>query len=153
MRFAAPTASVKCMNVRRAETDDVADIATLMSQLGYPASSKLLAEKLLQFSQACSDEVFVAVLGGKVVGAISCHITSLFHQVGSSGRITSLVIDDGCRGSGIGRRLVGEAEKFFLSSGCVKSEVTSGEHRLDAHHFYKSCGNQEDERRFIKQYT
>jgi hypothetical protein len=45
------------------------------------------------------------------------------------------------------------AEEFFQMAGCIRSEVTSGEHRSDAHAFFKSFGYLEDERRFIKAYS
>lgn len=141
------------MNVRLADPRDAQEVATLMTQLGYEITSSMIEKKFTEFSNAPIDEVFVAEMEGRIVGVISCHITSLFHQEGSSGRITSLVIDLRHQGSGVGRSLVREAESFFLSSGCVKSEVTSSEHRPEAHAFYESCGYKQDEHRFIKLYS
>ena len=124
-----------------------------MSYLGYSVSLGLIERKLKGFHETPHDEVFVADLKGKVVGCISCHITSLFHQEGASGRITSLVINPEFRSKGIGGNLVKKAEEYFKSMGCIKSEVTSGDHRKEAHKFYIECGYQEDERRFIKNYS
>ncbi len=140
------------MEIRIAEISDAPEISSLMAQLGYSASSSLIEQKLKQFTDSGIDEVFVAVQNEQLIGAISCHITSLFHQAGRAGRITSLIIDENSRGSGVGRLLVEEAEKFFRKTGCIKAEVTSGDHRLKAHAFYESCGYIEDERRFLKQY-
>ncbi|RVU86000.1 GNAT family N-acetyltransferase [Leucothrix sargassi] len=141
------------MNIRKAERKDALSISQLMDQLGYGASTELIESKLHEFSKNSHDEVFVAQKNDVVVGCISCHITSLFHQKGSSGRITSLVIDQNFRGGGIGKLLVQEAENFFHAKGCIKSEVTSGDHRTEAHSFYESCGYKKDERRFIKIYS
>ncbi len=141
------------MIVRSATIEDAADIAGLMSQLGYTADISLIEDKLREFSGSGTDIVFVAELENEVAGCISCHITSLFHQKGNSGRITSLVIDRGKRRMGIGRALVAEAEEFFRAKGCIKSEVTSGSHRLETHKFYESLGFQKDEPRFIKKYS
>ena len=141
------------MNVRRAEFRDTKEISDLMTQLGYDATSSLLDRKLTEFSKSPIDSVFVAEISGTIVGCISCHITSLFHQEGSAGRITSLVIATEKRGMGVGKLLVSEAEAFFHLHGCVKSEVTSGNHRPEAHAFYKSCGYKQDERRFLKLYS
>jgi N-acetylglutamate synthase-like GNAT family acetyltransferase len=141
------------MNVRRAEFRDTKEISDLMTQLGYDATSSLLDKKLTEFSTSPIDAVFVAEVHGTITGCISCHITSLFHQEGSAGRITSLVIDQEKRGMGVGKLLVSEAEAFFHLHGCVKSEVTSGDHRPEAHVFYKSCGYKQDERRFLKLYS
>lgn len=142
------------MNIRTAISDDASYISLLMEQLGYNASSSsLIEEKLLKFSKTEIDEVFEAEIGGVIVGLISCHITSLFHQRGSSGRITSLTIDQKHRGSRVGKSLVSQAERFFQSHNCVKFEITCRDHRPEAHAFYKSCGYLEDERRFIKLYS
>jgi ribosomal protein S18 acetylase RimI-like enzyme len=76
----------------------------------------------------------------------------MFHQKGNSGRITSLVINQNQRGLGIGKQLVAQAEAFFKSCDCIKSEVTSSDYRKAAHAFYESCGYERDVRRFIKKY-
>ncbi|MEP5765851.1 MAG: GNAT family N-acetyltransferase [Halieaceae bacterium] len=127
-------------------------ISLLMAQLGYGADPELVRLKLEDFATDTLDEVFVAVSGDEIRGVVSCYITSLFHQSGSLGRITSFVVDENYRGSGVGRSLVDAAESFFRQAGCVRSEVTSGDHRPDAHAFYESCGYEEDERRFVKTY-
>lgn len=41
---------------------------------------------------------------------------------------------------------------LIKSKDFIKSEVTSGDHRKEAHAFYESCGYARDERRFIKIY-
>ncbi len=140
------------MKVRVATKSDVGNICRLMDQLGYSVDSCTISEKLRLIENADIDSVFVAETGGEVVGLISCHITTLFHQKGSSGRITSLIIDENQRGRGIGNLLCLRAERFFQSFDCVKSEVTSGNRRSDAHEFYRSMGYQIDGLRFIKMY-
>ena len=59
-------------------------------------------------------------------------------------------MSESARGEGIGKVLVEKAESYFNEKNCLRFEVTSGDHRLEAHRFYKSLGYQEDERRFIK---
>lgn len=140
----------KLINIRSVATTDAESISHLMNQLGYATSSSLITEKIANFSNSLIDQVFVAETEGKVIGVISCHITSLFHQAGASGRITSLVVDKDFRNMKIARSLLEKAEDFFIRQGCIKVEVTSGDHRKEAHEFYRSCGYEEDERRFIK---
>ena len=138
------------INTRFAAIADAESISYLMNQLGYVTSPALVTEKISAFSNSLIDQVLVAEVEGKVVGVISCHITSLFHQAGASGRITSLVVDKDFRSMEIARSLLAKAEDFFIRQGCIKFEVTSGDHRKEAHGFYKSCGYEDDERRFIK---
>jgi GNAT superfamily N-acetyltransferase len=54
------------------------------------------------------------------------------------------------KGCGIGKHLVTEAEEFAWENGCARIEITSGEHRADAHAFYEAIGYRQDSRRFIK---
>lgn len=140
------------MNVRTANENDAEAISLLMDQLGYQASAKLIADKIKQFRNSTNDAVYVTE-NDKVVGAVSCHIISLFHQKGACGRSTGLVVDESQRNLGIGKALVEAAEKYFKLHECIRFEVTSGNHRTKAHKFYLSCGYKEDERRFIKDNT
>src|SRR6267378_911193 len=54
------------------------------------------------------------------------------------------------RANGIGRRLVGVAEHFARDIHCERLEVTSGEHRHDAHRFYTGLGFSLRSARFVK---
>ncbi|MBW2181853.1 MAG: GNAT family N-acetyltransferase [Deltaproteobacteria bacterium] len=120
--------------------------------MGYKIKEEAIKRKLQQIFISRIDQVYVAEVSGKVVGLISCHITKLFHQEGDAGRVTSLIINSNFRGKGIGKALVEMADKFFIQKGCIKSEVTSGDHRPETHEFYLSLGYIEDERRFLKIY-
>lgn len=140
------------MLVRQAEVSDAERISTLMHQLGYQASPELIKRKLLVLENSANDLVLVADDDGSVVGIVSLHAQEMFHQEGRLGRITSLVIDEHCRGEGVGALLVSEADQFFKRVGCVRAEVTSGDHRPQAHVFYQQQGYQQDERRFLKRF-
>jgi len=139
--------------IRPAKIDDAERIAELLLQLGYEASSKRVHEKLLKFSENPSDQVLVATNGGdEVVGLISLHTLEMFHSEGRLGRITSLVVDFKHRGNGIGSLLVQEADKYLIERGCVRTEVTSGDHRFEAHAFYQTQAFVPGEKRFVKHY-
>ena len=139
-------------HVRSANADDAHAIAALMLQLGYEISCELVSRKVSRFSCSSDDAVFVAELDGLIVGVMSLHTLEMFHCDGRLGRITSLVIDGKHRGSGVGKLLVCAADEYFVRNGCVGAEVTSGDHRGQAHGFYESQGYAFDERRFIKRY-
>lgn len=139
-------------NIRSAEISDAAKIAALLKQLGYVATATLVQNKIAMLASSPNDLVLVAEKDGCVAGIISLHTTELFHTDGRIGRITSLVIDSDQRGSGIGRLLVDAADQYFVSNGCVRAEVTSGDHRPEAHAFYETQGYLPDERRFMKRY-
>lgn len=138
--------------IRQAVVADALRIVELMQQLGYDITIELMQTKLALLSDSPHDAVFVAEAGGSVTGVISLHVTELFHTAGRLGRITSLVIDSNHRGNGFGAALVAKADEYFSSKGCVRAEVTSGDHRPAAHAFYEAQGYRADERRFVKQY-
>lgn len=139
--------------IREATAQDAPYIVGLMEQLGYGATIDLIQAKLALLQESAQDIVLVATVNGIVSGVISLHITELFHAAGRIGRITSLVVDSGHREGGVGAALVSKADDYFLSKGCVRAEVTSGDHRPIAHAFYQAQGYVSDERRFIKRYN
>ncbi len=140
------------MKTRNALNSDAGQIAVLMGQLGYSATEELILEKIGILATSPMDTIIVVEDEESLLGVISLHVFELFHQVGRIGRITSLVICDSARGKGIGSLLVSEADSFFRRLGCVKAEVTSGDHRALAHQFYQNQGYAMDERRFLKRF-
>ncbi|PTB19119.1 N-acetyltransferase [Trinickia symbiotica] len=137
--------------IRESNPSDHIAIAMLLHQLGYDATLALILEKLQTLILSPTDKILVATLNGKVVGSISLHALPLFHAAGYLGRITSMVVDEHHRGCGVGSALIAAAERWFTTVGCVKLEVTSGDHRADAHRFYESHGFLRDGQRFSKQ--
>ncbi|WP_448955653.1 GNAT family N-acetyltransferase [Labrys neptuniae] len=137
------------MLIREATSADAPAIAGLMDELGYHAGPALIIEKLDTLARSGSDAVFLACDAEHVFGCLSAHIMELFHAPGRAGRITALVVDAKARGRGAGRALIERACGYFRERGCLFIEVTSGDHRPDAHAFYRAVGFAEDKRRFV----
>src|SRR4051812_4882410 len=121
--------------IRRARSDDAPALAVLLAALGYPAEVALIERRIAACVASRETVVFVAESGNRIVGALSFHCIPLFHAEGSLGRITSLVVGPDDRRRGIGRLLVGAGEEFARAHGCARVEVTSGDHRPEAHAF------------------
>jgi GNAT superfamily N-acetyltransferase len=136
--------------IRPAVAGDSAQLATLVGELGYPANEDFIQEKLTQLSSIPGTKIWVAEQDGEVIGLLSFSILPLLHVSGGLGRISALVVGSHSKGRGIGKRLVAEAEHFAWNNACARIEVTSGEHRADAHAFYQAMGYKRDSRRFIK---
>ena len=64
--------------------------------------------------------------------------------------LTSLVVLSSRRRQGIGQSLIAAAEEFCWSAGCHRIELTSGDHRPDAHRFYEELGYSSESRIFRK---
>lgn len=136
--------------IRSAASDDSKELAALVEQLGYPADERFIRDQLARLTSQPGTTVFVADEDGAVIGLLCFSIIPLLHVGGGLGRISALVVGSQFNGQGIGRRLVAEAEEFAWNSGCARIEITSGEHRGDAHAFYEAIGYTQDSRRFIK---
>jgi GNAT superfamily N-acetyltransferase len=65
-------------------------------------------------------------------------------------KIDGLVVDELCRGRGIGRALVAEMEAEARVRGCSLLYLTSATRRQDAHEFYRRVGLEETGKRFAK---
>jgi len=138
------------ISIRAADVRDAPRLVPLMRELGYEVSAQLMVDKLRALLTLPSDNVMVATAGEALIGCIGCHVLELLHAPGRVGRITALVVAATHQRQGVGARLLAAAEEFFKSLGCVRVEVTSGNHRAGAHAFYTSLGFSESDTRFIK---
>ena len=136
--------------IRRARSDDAPAVAELLAALGYRSKVAHIERRIADCATSPDTIVFVAESMNRIVGTLSFHCIPLFHADGFLGRITSLVVAPDYRRRGIGRLLVAAAEDFARRHGCARVEVTSGDHRPDAHTFYERLGYQLESRRFIK---
>jgi GNAT superfamily N-acetyltransferase len=138
--------------VRRAVSSDAAQISACLLELGYGTSQELVSQKLALLAGSEHDVVFVAddPVGTGLLGVVSAHVFPLFHTPGQITRVTSLAVRSEARGKAIGRNLMEAVEKWSWAAGARRVEVTSGDHRPNAHAFYQAIGYSLDERRFIK---
>ncbi|MBY4674794.1 GNAT family N-acetyltransferase [Burkholderia multivorans] len=138
------------LTTREAQLADHTAIASLLCQLGYEVTPALILEKIETLLTVSTNRIIVAAMQGEVVGSISLHILPFFHAAGYLGRITSMVVDERHRGCGVGSALIADAERWLTVTGCVKLEVTSGDHRHDAHRFYEKHGFLRDGQRLSR---
>jgi len=121
-----------------------------MAELGYPTDAESFAERVDAVNRNPDDGVLIAEEAGSILGLVAVHSFEMLHRSGRLGRITALVVSPSARSRGVGRQLLDAAESHLLASGCVKLEVTSGEHRPDAHGFYAAHGYHEQRVHFVK---
>ena len=138
------------LTVRPATSDDAEGVARCLAEHGYPTPVAAVLEKLDALSTSSTDKVFVALVGGSLLGTASVHLIPLFHAHGYLARLTALSVAGSHQRRSVGRALVAAAEDWALGSGALRVEVTSGDHRPAAHAFYAALGYEPNKRRFLK---
>ena len=130
-----PSAELHDLVTRIITPDDAEAAAELSEQLGYLVSSAEMKRRIEEFATFADDVIYVACLGGKVVGWIHVGLT---HHLQSEPRaeIGGLVVSSQIRGAGIGRRLVACAEEWARRRGLNSMVVRSQIGRERAHNFY-----------------
>ena len=140
--------------IRPATAGDAAELARLLTALGYPVTTELAAARFATFSDAGEEAIAAADADGtRLLGLATLHATPVLHRAGPVGRVTALVVDPDARGRGIGRALMAAAEAWAAGRGCVLMEVTSNRRRTDAHAFYERLGYAGTSIRFGKEFS
>jgi predicted N-acetyltransferase YhbS len=115
-------------------------MAVLATQLGYPSAAEEVKSRLRAIEGRDDHCVLVAELeGGRVVGWIHACASYLI-EVNPRAEIGGLVVDEGQRGSGIGKLLMRHAEEWARAKGLEAVSVRSNVIRGDAHRFYERLG-------------
>ena len=111
-----------------------------MNQLGYSLEVGELQNNIRAIRER-GGEVIVAAERSEVVGCV-CVLMDARLAEGVYAEIVSLVVSENCRGTGIGKGLVTEAEKWSGEK-VNKIRVRANAIRDNAHRFYKSLGYDE----------
>lgn len=127
------------ISLRAARPADAAAIATLFTDEGYPAGPSDIVARLARFS-APELRVIVAEQAGSILGFIALHAMARFEHDDWIMRVLALVVDAGARERGVGRALLGEAERVGAEFGAAFIELTAGHHRPEARRLYESLG-------------
>ena len=115
-------------------------LAELSGQLGYAATPEQVRRRLQLIKRGAEHEVWVAeAAAGEVLGWIEVLLERTLIS-DREAEITGLVVDASCRGQGIGRRLMEEAEQWARDKGCRSVRLRSNVVRAEAHAFYEQLG-------------
>jgi ribosomal protein S18 acetylase RimI-like enzyme len=127
--------------IRCARPQDADQLLPLMQQLiGYPQSLKSLEDRLVTYLTSPQYHVFVAEVDNVLVGLVAVYVTHRFIVHGKRCTIEALVVDELCRGHGVGRKLMHTVELFAKNSGCSLIDLVTGIQRTEAHLFYQKMG-------------
>ena len=125
--------------VREATDGDVDALASLSTQLGYPADASTMRERLRRVQSLRAGCVFVAVEDGSVVGWT--HVVERVQlEDAPLAEIAGLIVEGTMRGSGVGAQLLQAAEAWARERGYMRMRVRSNVMRERAHRFYEREG-------------
>ena len=130
----------KEMKIRRAKNADAAQIAVLTGQLGYPATTAQIRERLRRIQPVSQNAVFVADAAKYgVIGWLHVSKEPLLESE-MRAEVNGLVVGEGQRSLGAGAQLLAAAEDWARKHDCESMSVRSNVIRERAHKFYERNG-------------
>ena len=131
-------AVVRGMHIRPASASDAPSLASLASELGYPAGPQAVSRRLALLAQP-DHAVFVAEAGGEAIGFVHVHARRLlvaepFAELGG------LVVSSGARRQGAGSALLRAARDWARAGHLSPLRIRANMLRDEAHPFYTSQG-------------
>jgi predicted N-acetyltransferase YhbS len=119
---------------------DAKHVASLLAELGYPSKEADVRDRLRRSLHRQSSCFLLAQFADEVIGLVSAELVPYFPTGSTICRVTALVVSTHHRGRRVGEKLVAGAVDFARQHHCSGIEITSAEHRLDAHRFYQRLG-------------
>jgi GNAT superfamily N-acetyltransferase len=140
--------------VRAARADDAEAMSRLCAQLGYPAATGEMPQRLERLQQDPNARALVADAddGSGPIGLATVHVRHTINHEAPIAQLTLLVVDEMQRSRGVGRALVSAAEEWAHARGCHRIVVTTALQRSDAHAFYERIGYRHTGRRYGKDF-
>ena len=138
----------EALTLREASADDLPEVLALYAQPGLDDGDVLSVEQarevFAQFARYPSYRLFVACDGaGRVLGSYALLVMhNLAHRGTPSAIAEDVVVDQACRGQGIGRQMMEHARAMAREAGAYKLALSSNQKRTRAHAFYDALGFQ-----------
>jgi GNAT superfamily N-acetyltransferase len=128
--------------IRNARPEDVPGMAMLMSELGYPTSTKEMTDRFGVILKHPDHRTLLAEKDDIVVGLIGLLRGHYYEHNGDYIRILAFVVSASCRGEGIGKQLLSSCEEWAKETGISVLILNSGnrEERKNAFEFYQQQG-------------
>ncbi len=127
------------MALREARIEDAEELARLAGELGYPCGVAVMEERLR--ASRPEEEAWLVAEGadGRPLGLL--HVARFRCPMqGTYARVGALVVDARHRGAGLGRALLGRAERWARARGLARIGLESRTTRERAHAFYRGLG-------------
>jgi GNAT superfamily N-acetyltransferase len=139
------------LTVRTPTPADAPALATLATQLGYPAPAEVMPARLENLLNSPDATALVAEdEAGNVVALMTARLFPVIHLDAPIAWLTALIVLDSARGKGIGSMLLERAEQWATNKGAHKISLSSAMHRTETHSYYDNRGYERSGLRFTK---
>jgi GNAT superfamily N-acetyltransferase len=133
------------MVIRSAQPDDFGPITRLLERLGRPTVTPRNRAAVKEvFNEQLADPStshLVAVTGrDRVIGFCSLHFRARLNHDTPQAWIPDVIVDEGERGRGVARALLGEAERRARDRDCTDVVLESSYNRKEDHLLYVGAG-------------
>jgi len=136
--------------IRDVTLDDAASVAALLGDLGYPTDADVARSRLTKLAGRADYALRLFVDGNDVLGFIALTLVPTLHEDTPVVQASALVVRKAARDRGIGRALLGEAERVARGHGVARITLTSRVDRVEAHASYEACGFEHTGVRFTR---
>lgn len=140
------------LTVRTARDVDADILRSLYRQLVDDENVNVTASQIRSLESDAHTRLLVCEIDGQVRGTVLvCLCADVMYAGQPFAVVENIVVDQECRGNGVGRALLREVERFCRSRNCSKMMLLSSTARVDAHRFFEKIGFRGDRKRgFVK---
>jgi GNAT superfamily N-acetyltransferase len=128
--------------IRDSRPEDFDQVFTLLQQLwgeAVPGKEEMWHD-YMEYIESDRDFCFCAEDGGQLTGFCSANMRKSMQFPGEMLYIDILIVREGHRKTGVGRKLMEKATELAQELGCRAIQLDSGFQRTGAHEFYKRQG-------------
>lgn len=139
------------MKIRNTKLEDLDSVFALLNEL---YENKIEYSKFAQkYKESLKDSSFygiVAVEENKVVAVCISRVVSRLAKKNDILFIDDLIVNQKCRNTGIGKKIIQTATDYAISKNCGALELTSMIENVNAHRFYENNGFEKRQYKFKK---
>jgi GNAT superfamily N-acetyltransferase len=138
--------------IRDARPEDVEELTSLMTDLGYPTTIEEFRTRFEHISAHPDYRTIVAMQGEEIVGMAGLSKNIFYEMNGNYMRILAFVVKQNSRKLGIGKILIDASEDWAREQGLRMVVISSGNRaeRDAAHAFYQKMGYAVKSSGFVK---
>lgn len=129
------------ITIEKIQSCNIIDIKSLIADLGFHIKKKDIEENLAYFKKhKSSNKCWGIKIENELVGIVAINILKPFYRSGLFARIDTIVVKGKYQSLGIGKKILEFIESYSYKKGYQRIFLTSGNHRVNAHAFFKANG-------------